>query len=138
MGKSTRVVMIDANKDKVEEFETQAEAAKMLGIDPWHIHAALRGTKGGSRLLNSRGISFMFYEEFHNLKSIRKQRVKSDVKRGNSRRVHALDFYTNEIIDTYDSMTEAAEDVGVQVHGIRKSCIDAKFSAGGYRWEYAD
>ena len=53
-------------KNEMCQFETQAEAAKMLGIDPWHIHAALRGTKGGSRLLNSRGISFMLYEEYHN------------------------------------------------------------------------
>ena len=138
MAKPTRVIMIDANSDQVKEFETQIEAAIALGIDPWHIHAALRGTKGGSRLLESRGISFVSYEEYYDLKPIRKHRVKPGDNKKKTKRVRAIDMYTHEIIDTYNSMTEAAEDTGTHAPAIRKSCVREGITAAGYKWEFAD
>ena len=95
VAKPTRVIMIDANSDQVKEFETQTEAATALGIDSWHIHAALRGTKGGSRLLESRGISFVSYEEYYDLKPIRKHRVKPGDNKKKTKRVRAIDMYTH-------------------------------------------
>ena len=130
--------MIDANSDQVKEFETQTEAATALGIDSWHIHAALRGTKGGSRLLESRGISFVSYEEYYDLKPIRKHRVKPGDNKKKTKRVRAIDMYTHEIIDTYNSMTEAAEDTGTHAPAIRKSCVREGITAAGYKWEFAD
>ena len=138
MAKPTRVIMIDANSDQVKEFETQIEAATALGIDSWHIHAALRGTKGGSRLLESRGISFVSYEEYYDLKPIRKHRVKPGDNKKKTKRVRAIDMYTHEIIDTYNSMTEAAEDTGTHAPAIRKSCVREGITAAGYKWEFAD
>ena len=138
MAKPTRVIMIDANSDQVKEFETQTEAATALGIDSWHIHAALRGTKGGSRLLESRGISFVSYEEYYDLKPIRKHRVKPGDNKKKTKRVRAIDMYTHEIIDTYNSMTEAAEDTGTHAPAIRKSCVREGITAAGYKWEFAD
>ena len=138
MTKPTRVIMIDANSDQVKEFETQIEAATALGIDAWHIHAALRGTKGGSRLLESRGISFVSYEEYYDLKPIRKHRVKPGDNKKKTKRVRAIDMYTHEIIDTYNSMTEAAEDTGTHAPAIRKSCVREGITAAGYKWEFAD
>lgn len=138
VAKPTRVIMIDANSDQVKEFETQTEAATALGIDSWHIHAALRGTKGGSRLLESRGISFVSYEEYYDLKPIRKHRVKPGDNKKKTKRVRAIDMYTHEIIDTYNSMTEAAEDTGTHAPAIRKSCVREGITAAGYKWEFAD
>lgn len=138
MAKPTRVIMIDANSDQVKEFETQTEAATALGIDSWHIHAALRGTKGGSRLLESRGISFVSYEEYYDLKPIRKHRVKPGDNKKKTKRVRAIDMYTHEIIDTYNSMTEAAEDTGTHTPAIRKSCVREGITAAGYKWEFVD
>ena len=138
VAKPTRVIMIDANSDQVKEFETQTEAATALGIDSWHIHAALRGTKGGSRLLENKGISFVSYEEYHDLKPIREHRVRPGDSKRKAKRVHAIDMYTHEIIDTYDSMTEAAEDTDTNAPAIRKSCIKEGITAAGYKWEFAD
>ena len=135
-----RVVMIDANSDEVKEFKSKAEAARYLGIDSWHIHAALYQTKGGSRLLENMGISFELYEDYYDLKPIREHKTKMEkAKRdGRKRRVNALDYYTHEIIDTYDSITEASFDCDISVYCIILSCQNKKRSAGGYKWEYAD
>ena len=50
-----------------------------------------------------------------------------------------LDPFTNEILDTFASTAEAAEDIGAKTPNMIGRCCRGKIKmAYGYKWEYAD
>lgn len=56
-----------------------------------------------------------------------------------SERVHQINRKTGEIIATYDTMTQAAEILGIDRRGIGKACRGSKNKTYmGFVWEYAD
>jgi len=42
------------------------------------------------------------------------------------------------IIKTYDSLTQAELETGINRSNICKACKDNKFSAGGFIWKYGE
>ena len=53
------------------------------------------------------------------------------------RRVIQLDLNAN-IINIYNSLTEAAENISLTRHAINKVCLNINKTAGGYKWKYED
>lgn len=55
------------------------------------------------------------------------------------KRVNKLDKNTNEILETYNSITEATADIGLKSSGSIRSCISGKKkTAGGYKWSLVE
>lgn len=136
MPKRVGVVVYHYLEDEELEFDSYKEAAKHLGVGIWVVRDSLCGTHKSSRKLEDLGVTLSFIEE----KKVREHKVGKLAKRTGSRniKVHALDLYTNEIIDTYDSTREAATDVGGKRDSITKCCRGVIKSAYGYKWEYAE
>ena len=135
------VVVSIPNKGIEKIFNSQKEAAHYLNVDCFHVWQELNQFRGGSKTLNQRGILVMSYEEYEGLKPVRKHQVdlsgKSRIRK--KQRVHMLDLYTHEILDTFDSLHRAADDLGIPyVSSISRCCKGLAQSAHGYKWEYAD
>ncbi len=57
-------------------------------------------------------------------------------RKTNGKKVHKLNKKTRKFICSYESVTEAAEDVGAHVSNILTCVSNNKRSTKGYRWEY--
>lgn len=53
-------------------------------------------------------------------------------------RVHQLDALTNEIINTFTSINEAARQLGLKPQGISNVCAGLSKTSGGFKWSYSD
>lgn len=135
-------VVVSIPREGIEKiFNSQKEAAAYLDVDRFHVWQELNQFRGGSKTLNRRGILVMSYEDYEGLTPIRKHQVdlsgKSRIRK--KQRVHMLDLYTHEILDTFDSLHRAADDLGIPyVSSISRCCKGLAQSAHGYKWEYAD
>ena len=63
-------------------------------------------------------------------------RLKSDQKR--RKKVLMIDPDTRETIKTFDSVTEASEELGINKSNISSVCKGKREKAGGYMWRYAE
>lgn len=70
-----------------------------------------------------------------NKNSKRKHRL---VHRKTVRAVNKIDLETGSVLKTYESVKQAALDVGIQPHSIRNVIGGHKKSACGFGWKYAD
>ena len=52
-------------------------------------------------------------------------------------KVNMLDIYTNRIVRTFDSLSEASRTMHTTTSSISKVCNGQKEQASGYKWEYA-
>ena len=136
-----KVVVVSIPRQGIEKvFNSQKEAAEYLKVDRFHVWQELNQFRGGSKFLNQQGVLVMSYEEYEDLAPVRKHEVKpTDSQRmRRKQRVHMLDLYTHEILDTFDSLHQAAADLGLNyVSSISKCCRGLSRSAHGYKWEYA-
>ena len=56
----------------------------------------------------------------------------------NSKKVIQIDIKTNEIKNTYNSITEAAKSCGLQQSGVSGCCMEKQKSCGGFIWKYKE
>lgn len=49
-----------------------------------------------------------------------------------------LQIYEDNVFILYDSLTEAAEEVGLTRHAISKACLGINKTAGGFKWKFED
>lgn len=112
MGRKRAIICLETN----ERFESQARAAKAVGVPREAIYAALRGH------IATKGLHFYYAdepkpdEEFFRNRSWTRVRCK-------------------ETGVVYKTITQAAKETGASQAGIRGA---ASGMAGGYRWEYVD
>ncbi|MTP73642.1 hypothetical protein GMB80_11960 [Turicibacter sanguinis] len=133
--KSNGVIIYFFKENKEIEFSSYVEAAKYLNVGPWIIRGAITGQQKLPKKLVELGVLVTLIET----KPVRKHKQNSIKKNGRrGTKVHALDLYTNEIIDTYNTVKEAAEDVGGTRSNITRACRGSINHAYGYKWEYAD
>lgn len=66
--------------------------------------------------------------------------MKGTVGKGNFTRKRVLQICdkTNNVIDDFDSMTEAQYATGVNFKNISATCRGKRIRAGGYKWKYAN
>lgn len=123
-------------KDKEIRFSTLKEMARQLNST---YDIVLRTVQGRTTALSDQGVYIYPVEEYDELEPVREHKLGTPaVIRRVPRRVHMLDRYTNEILDTFASLTEAVEDLGVPNGGsISRACQNGG-AAYGYKWEYAD
>lgn len=60
------------------------------------------------------------------------------IGKSNGKRVAKIDPVTNEILNTYDSASEAARMNGLNGSKISRVCNGLRKTSGGFRWEYLD
>ena len=121
-------------------FNSQKEAADYLQVNRYHVWQEIHQFRGGSKTLNERGALVMTYEEYEGLAPIRPHQTKptNPLRKRRKQRVHMLDLYTHEILDTFPSLHQAANDLGIPyVTSISRCCRGLAKSAHGYKWEYA-
>lgn len=69
----------------------------------------------------------------------RKENVnKSLISISHPRRVLQIDRETNEVIASFDTVTQAAEHIKLTRYAISKACLGFNKTAGGYEWKYED
>ena len=49
-----------------------------------------------------------------------------------------LQIYEDNVFILYDSLTEAAEEMGLTRHAISKACLGINKTAGGFKWKFED
>lgn len=139
--KMGRYNYVAINKGKEIYFTTHKDGAEKLGLTKNVVSAALYGR---SNSLDKKGISLFKIEEYDNLKPVREHKISDSCWTtgvSKKRKVHMLDFYTNEILDTYDSVADAIRDLGVNeksIGNIGKCCRGKLSNAFGYKWEFAE
>lgn len=109
---SRPIICLETN----ERFESQAKAAKAVGVPRAAIYAALRGHTA------TKGLHFYFADE-----------PKPDEEFFRNRNWTRVRCVETGVV--YKTITQAAKETGASQAGIRGA---ASGMAGGYRWEYVD
>lgn len=135
MPKSVRVAVYYVSEDREVEYPSYVEASKDLGIGAWLVRRYAKGEVMTPQKLTRSNILIYTVED----EPVRTHTPRKGTKRGRKgSRVYALDLYTHEIIDTYNTLKEASEDVGGHITNISKACRGELQQAYGYKWEYVD
>lgn len=108
---SRPIICLETN----ERFESQAKAAKAVGVPREAIYAALRGH------IATKGLHFYYADE-----------PEPDDLLPSKRGIRVRCVETGVV---YKTITQAAKETGASQAGIRGA---ASGMAGGYRWEYVD
>ena len=108
---SRPIICLETN----ERFESQARAAKAVGVPREAIYAALRGH------IATKGLHFYYADE-----------PEPDDLLPSKRGIRVRCVETGVV---YKTITQAAKETGASQAGIRGAASDM---AGGYRWEYVD
>lgn len=133
--KSNQIAYVVLTEDNTEHFFcTTKEIAEFLNDTKWVVLMTL---KGNSTRLVKRGVAIFTIEEYNDLKPVREHRISTEAWVTRKRRVHKLDRYTNEILETYESLIDAAVELGGYSSVIGKACRGKIKTAYGYKWEYA-
>lgn len=111
MRRKREIVCFETN----ERFESQARAAKAVGVPREAIYAALRGH------IATKGLHFYYADE-----------PEPDDLLPSKRGIRVRCVETGVV---YKTITQAAKETGASQAGIRGA---ASGMAGGFRWEYVD
>lgn len=122
----TGVTVFNDELIKIGEFESVADAAKFFDFDPRSISCAMFEKH------NCHGLIFvpsnMTLDE---LLQIRKGFVKTTTIR-----VYCYNQITGEYIKEYNSLREAANDVGLKTTAPLSRALKTGVNSGGYKWSY--
>ena len=124
--------------DDIVYFSTQKEIADMFGVHESLVGATIQG---GQTVLTRSGVLIYTLAEYEELAPIREhQIIPLPPKKSRKRAVRMIDRYTHEILDEFESVKEACEDLGVSYTSgytsIYRSCNGKIPTAYGYKWEY--
>lgn len=135
MPNRTGVSLYFSETGKELEFYSITDAARYLNVSPCVIRDVVIGKRETSRVLKALNIIATKIE----YEPVREIKYATPLKQNKTKKtkVRLLDLYTNEIIDEYDTVKEAAYDNGVLASNITKCCRGEIKYYRGYRWEYA-
>ena len=140
MPKECPVIVYFVEKDQEMQFANYVEAAQYLGVGKWTVRDAVVNVNH-PKILQRMNIIVSPLE----VEVVRNHHIKTPTHPGRGgAKVNALDIYTNEIIDTYQTIKEAAMDVNSQAKitsiagNIIRCCRGKGKQAYGYKWEYAE
>lgn len=122
--------------EQITIYESAREAARKLGVSAMTMSKALRGER---TMLYNNGYTVYKYEDYYRLVPQRTHNTDNTNKKysGKGKKINKLDRFTNAILDTYDSISEACNDLGVPGIGLVSLCCKGKRdTAYGYKWEY--
>lgn len=119
---SRPIICLETN----ERFESQARAAKAVGVPREAIYAALRGH------IATKGLHFYYADEPKPDDFYYADEPEPDDLLPSKRGIRVRCVETGVV---YKTITQAAKETGASQAGIRGA---ASGMAGGYRWEYVD
>lgn len=120
------VVRLDKNNNFVARFNSIIEAERETGINDSNIGDCCRGKQ------KSAGDYLWLYETDY-LNGERPD--KNNLINGHSKSI--LQFTkNNEFIKSFNSLTEASRETGINHGNISKCCLGKQKSSGGYIWQY--
>lgn len=131
------IVVVNKKTDEVKHYNTIQEGIADLGFLENQFYSAL---KGKTNKLTNAGYLVYEYAEYYGLTKLREHNTSVTVKKYDRNiPVYMLDPYTNEILDKFDSIQDAANDIGVNyLIAIKKCCSGIYKTAHGYKWEYVE
>ena len=114
------------NKDGVyiDSFDNAKVAGKILNINPSGIYACCNGIR-----MSAGGYIWKYHSDKSVITEYENTRLKKVVQ---------IDRYKLEIINSFNSMSEASKNTGVNVNSIRLCCNKELKTAGNYIWRYID
>jgi len=121
-----KIIQFDLNMNKINEFMSINEAAKILNIERTNISSVCKG-----KSLTAGGFTFLFKTEYDQ----NKEYIFVEFN-NNKKSVVQLDYITNDIIETYNSLTSAALVLNIQVSHISSCCKGKRNSTGGFKFMY--
>ncbi len=123
-GKTT--IQYNLNGEFIKKWKSAAAIERELGFKAENISACnLRKAK------TSNGYIWRFEGD-----TVSKYDIKNlKIKLGSLKPINQMSF-DGQIINTFDSLTEASKHTGVHYTNISKVCSKKQKSAGGFKWEY--
>ena len=115
----------------IAEYESIGQASKMTGISAPNISNALSGKcqqTGGYIWVSKEDLNNISFEDLKSLKAYKKPCCKMVYK-------FSLDM---ELIEEFESLTEAGKSVGVTPQGIGYACKSKTHKSHGYLWWFKD
>ena len=120
---TTPIVQCDTDGNFIAEFSSVSSASEALGIGRTNISAVLIGNHK-----TAGGYVFVYKENF----PITNMHEHKPRRKGT--KVASVDIETNQIISVYNSMAEAARDVGGSHKYIQRSVDAPNRTAYGFKW----
>lgn len=117
-----RVYQYDENGFYLNEFYSASEAARQMGCGQVQISEAAKGT-----YQSAMGFQWS-YIKYDKMPTIKVKRYK--------RKVAKVDKSTLQVIEVYESVSEAARQNSIDQGSITKVCQGLRNTAGGYKWQY--
>ena len=118
------IVQCDLNGNKIAEFESVSSAADETGFERTNISSNLIGSSK-----TCHGYIFVYKENFP-IKDISIHKHK-----GKGIKVAQIDKDSGEVINTFNSLKEAGDSLGVCYKGLQKAARDLRRTAYGYKWK---
>ena len=119
-----KVIQCDLNGNKIEEFDSLQSASENTGTSRTSISGCLGGV-----YKTANGYIWVYKEDYP-IKDISVYK-----KKGKGISVAQLDIDTEEVIATYDSVTEAGKAIGGNYKNIQKILDIPGRTAYGYKWK---
>lgn len=121
-----KIIQFDINMNKINEFMSINDAAKMLNIKRQNISAVCEG-----KSLTAGGFIFLFKCDYDPNKEYNFVEFNN-----NKKSVVQLDYITNAIIETYNSLTSAAVKLNIQISHISSCCKGKRKTTGGFKFMF--
>ena len=118
-----KIIQCDGKGQYISEYESVSEASSITGIPRARISSVLINANK-----HAQGYIFVYKNDFP-IKDIEKYSIR---KKG--KRIAQIDPETNEIIETYDRVSDAGRKLGVNYKAIHKVIDMEKRTAYGYKW----
>ena len=112
--------------NKIHEFISINEAANKLNIKRQNISAVCEG-----KSLTAGGFIFLFKSDY----DPNKEYIFTEFN-NNKKSVVQLDYITNAIIETYNSLTSAAIKLNIQISHISSCCKGKRKTTGGFKFMF--
>lgn len=123
------IIQYDLDGNYVDIFFSAEEAAQSVGTYSSSIIKVCRGKHHSHK-----GYIWRYEDDNSEVLS------HSDIIKSSEDRKRAILQYglDGQFLNYYESASEAEILTGVSIGSIRRACQDIKFTAGGYRWQFAD
>lgn len=128
---SKKVIQYDLNGNKIAEYASITEASKLNGLTANAVGNCVRGN-----VLTTNGFIWKYADETFDISKIDRNKLQRSILAINTpRKIFKMDLDGN-IIDEYDSISDAKRITGL--YHIGEVLRGKRLTAGGYIWRYAD